>query len=703
MSINKNSNDLINKNIDNLTKENRNNLSNKYTNNLINEKSPYLLQHAHNPVNWYPWCEEAFNKAKVENKPIFLSIGYSTCHWCHVMAHESFEDEEVGAFINDNFIAIKVDREERPDVDSVYMSVCQSLTGRGGWPLTIIMTPDQKPFFAGTYFPKRSKQGMHGVIELLEAVSEQWKSHKEKLISSSEDIYINLENQYKEVSKGDGLNDEIIENSFNQFKHYFDEKNGGFNQAPKFPVPHKLMYLLKYYNLTKDKTALNMATKTLDSMYIGGIFDHIGFGFSRYSTDDRWLVPHFEKMLYDNALLTIAYVDAYELTDNENYKSVAEKTLEYVFRELRSAEGGFYSAEDADSEGEEGKFYVFNPLEIIEILGEEDGKYFNEYFDITPSGNFEGKNIPNLRKSSYFKVNNPKIEEMRKKVLTYRSMRMKIHKDDKILTAWNGLMIAALGKAYRVLGDDKYLDYADKAVEFIYEKLVREDGRLLARYRDGESMYVAYLEDYAYLVWGLIELYNGTYDVKYLKKAIDLNKAMIKLFWDKKDYGFYLYGEDGETLISRPKELYDGAIPSGNSVAAYNIYFLNKITNNMELDEILHKQMDFIAKRLQGGEINYSFYLISAILHLNPSKELKAIIKNEDDLKELKRVQRESHSFNLSIVVKTQENSKELEEVIEFIEGYKLENDKSTYYLCANNTCTAAFNDIEKLRNMLRE
>ncbi len=677
--------------------------SNKVPNRLIHEKSPYLLQHAHNPVDWFPWSAESFEKAAKEDKPIFLSIGYSTCHWCHVMEKESFEDEEVGNFMNEHFISIKVDREERPDVDSVYMTVCQSLTGSGGWPLTIIMTPDQKPFYAGTYFPKRSRYNMPGLIDILNAVVREWENNRENLISSSENIAGELEKYYGNEATDRSVSQSILEEGYNLLKDNFDSKYGGFGKVPKFPTPHKLMFLLRYYKMTGEKYALDMVETTLKSMYVGGLFDHIGFGFSRYSTDEKWLVPHFEKMLYDNALLIIAYLEAFQVTGKELYKSVAIKTLEYVLRELKSVEGGFYSAEDADSEGEEGKFYVFNPVEIIEILGEENGVYFNEYFHITPGGNFEGKNIPNLIDNKNFNIANPEIEKLCKILLNYRNHRTKLHKDDKVLTSWNGLMIAALGKAYSILGDEKYLQEGNKAVEFIFNNLVNEDGRLLARYRDGDASYPGYLEDYTYLCLGLIELYESTFNIDYLKRAIKLNNDMIRLFWDKENHGFFLYGEDGEKLIARPKELFDGALPSGNSVAAYNLLRLAKLTGDIDLEELANEQLKFISSRLYGGAVNYSFYLIAATFILAPSQKLIGVIKDTSDLEVVKDTLKEVNQFNLTTLIINNENKNEMKDLIPSIAEYDLEKGESTYYLCENNACLAPFNDINKLKKLLNK
>lgn len=667
------------------------------SNRLINEKSPYLIQHAYNPINWYPWGEEAFEDAKKEDKPIFLSIGYSTCHWCHVMAHESFEDENVAAILNKFFISIKLDREERPDVDSVYMTVCQALTGSGGWPLTIIMTPNQKPFFAGTYFPKTSRYGMLGLIEILESVATQWKNSKEKLINSSDNILKELGKFFVSESNDTKLSEKNLKNGYNQLLKSFDIKYGGFSPAPKFPTPHKLMFLLRYYKMYDETNALEMVETTLGSMYRGGLFDHIGYGFSRYSTDDKYLVPHFEKMLYDNALLVIAYLEAYEITKNPLYKDISIKSLEYVFRELTSNEGGFYCAQDADSEGEEGKYYVFTPDEIKIILGEEDGDYFNEYYDITDEGNFEGKSIPNLIKNSNYNKKDEKIDVLAQNILDYRNERYSLHKDDKILTSWNGLMIAALSKAYKVLEDEKYLEYAKKAVDFIYNNLVDSKGRLFARYREKEAKHKAILDDYAFLTYGLIELYESSYETLYLKKAIDLTEAMIDLFFDEKNAGFFLYGKDSEKLIARPKELFDGAIPSGNSVAAYNLIRLARITGKSLFEEISKDVLDYIAGSIISEEINHSFFLIASSFALNKTKELICVIKDESEKEKIKDTLSDMQAFNLTVIIKNEENSSELEELIPYTKDYTLKDNKATYYLCEGNSCFPPTNNLNEI------
>ncbi|WP_206460620.1 thioredoxin domain-containing protein [Anaerovorax sp. IOR16] len=594
-------------------------------NKLINEKSPYLLQHAKNPVNWFPWGEEAFNKAKQEDKPIFLSIGYSTCHWCHVMAHESFEDDEVAEILNRDYISIKVDKEERPDIDAVYMTVCQALTGSGGWPLTIIMTPDQKPFFAGTYYPKKQRYNMPGIIEILTELSKHWKNNRQKLEESASKIVnaLNNESNYADHSYKHGFDSNKVRGIFHtgkaNFAQNFDEVYGGFGHSPKFPTPHNLMFLLRYYRYEKDEKSLYMALKTLKQMYLGGIFDHVGYGFSRYSTDDQWLVPHFEKMIYDNALLAIANLEAYELSKIELYRQVTERILSYVMREMVSPEGGFYSAQDADSEGVEGKYYVFTPQEIIRVLGEIEGNQFNEYFDIREKPNFEEGNIPNLiRNPAYHNDDisiNHTMEKNCEKLYQYRLDRTYLHKDDKILTSWNALMLIAFAKAYGVLGNEEYLKTAEKCQLLIEQKLTnRENNRLYIRYREGDAAGQGTLEDYAFYIWALATLYEVTFNTKYLDKAVKYCNMMIDFFWDQQAGGFFLTAKDAENLIYRPKEIYDGAIPSGNSVAAYVLVKLKKMTGITEIKEICDRQLSFIKHRIEGYPSGYSFSMMALMM-----------------------------------------------------------------------------------------
>lgn len=593
----------------------------KYANRLSQERSPYLLQHAHNPVDWFPWSEEAFTKAKAEDKPIFLSIGYSACHWCHVMAEESFEDEEVARILNKDFVAVKVDKEERPDLDMVYMMACQLFAGQGGWPTTLFLTPDKRPFFAGTYFPKESVNGRAGLIDILNSIKKSWSEKRKDIEDSGKDMVVRLNAINCDGQKLSGSDltsaEDLIHKGIEQLQNSFDEINGGFGKSPKFPTPQNLLFLLAFNKAYKDGESLRMAEKTLIQMYRGGIYDHIGGGFSRYSTDSRWLVPHFEKMLYDNAMLAFVYTEAYRSTEDPIYKEVAESILGYVLREMTAPEGGFYSAQDADSQGEEGKYYVFSRAEILDRLGEKEGSAFCDAYDISPRGNFEGYSIPNLLYNFSFEDMSERFESQRKTLLTYRAERMSLHKDDKVLTAWNGMMIAAFANAGSVFGQRRYLDAAVNAEKFITEKLVKRDGRLKVRYREQEAAGDGYLDDYAYYVWGLLELYETTKKVGYLQKAIDLNTVILNDFSDEERGGFYFTSFNSEKLIWRPKESYDGAIPSGNSIAAWNMVRLANKMGSSDLTEKAEAQLRFLAVEAERYPIGHSLSLYLLTKYLN--------------------------------------------------------------------------------------
>ncbi|PAV30960.1 hypothetical protein CIL05_04395 [Virgibacillus profundi] len=680
------------------------------SNHLIKEKSPYLLQHAHNPVNWFPWGEKAFEKAKQENKPIFLSIGYSTCHWCHVMAHESFEDGEVAAILNENYISIKVDREERPDVDSVYMKVCQMMTGHGGWPLTIFMTPDKIPFYAGTYFPKESKYGRPGIMEALTQLHEKFTRDPNHIAEVTQSVTNVLQKTVTAKSKN-RLTKESAETAFQQLGNNFDFTNGGFGAAPKFPTPQNLLYLLKYYHFTGKTAALKMVESSLQSMAAGGIFDHIGFGFSRYSTDEKWLVPHFEKMLYDNALLLIAYTECYQVTKNPFYKKISEQIITFIEREMTSSAGAFYSAIDADSEGVEGKYYVWDYEEIFDILGEELGEIYTDIYDITPNGNFEGKNIPNLIKtnleSSALENNlsieglQEKLEKARVKLLETREKRIYPHVDDKVLTAWNGMMIAALTKAGKVFRVNDYVQKAEKAMNFIEDKLF-SDGRLMARYRDGETKFKAYIDDYAFLLWGYIEIYDATFSIKYLKKARELSDQMIDLFWDERDGGFYFSGKDSEALIAKDKEVYDGAIPSGNSVAAVMLTRLGYLTGETDyLDKVEEMYYSFFDNLGEYASAS-PFFVQSLLLTENPTKEV-VIIGSEKDLQREKLLQQLQDKFLPNVTIINTENPEQLSEAAPFATEYKQINNAATVYVCENFACQQPTTDMDKALQMILE
>ncbi len=657
--------------------------SEKVPNRLIHEKSPYLLQHAHNPVDWYPWGPEAFARAVSEDKPIFLSIGYSTCHWCHVMERESFEDEEVARLLNKYFICIKVDREERPDIDSIYMSVCQSLTGHGGWPLTVFLTPRKHPFYAGTYYPKGDDRGTMGLLSLLSAIHEAWQTNRKSLLDSAKEILA-----YHQTEKGssDGkIFEDTIHSAFSHFKYNFDNTYGGFGRAPKFPSPHNLLFLLRYWYSCDEPYALEIVEKTLDSMKNGGIFDHIGFGFSRYSTDKKWLVPHFEKMLYDNALLALAYGEAFSATGKEQYSQTACQVLDYILRDMTSLEGGFYSAEDADSEGVEGKFYVWSFDEINKVLGDVAGQEFCKLYDITRPGNFEGRNIPNLIDQESIPHERLEfVEKCRQKLFEYRESRVHPYKDDKILTSWNGLMIAAMAYCGRILGQDRYISAAGKCAGFILEKLVRHDGRLLARYRDGEAALPAYLEDYAFLVWGLLELYQATYDVYYLKNALKFNEHMLDLFGGENSTGLYLYGHDSEELIIRPMESYDGAIPSGNSVAVMNLLRIARLTGRSKFENRARSMLDYFGETVEAAPTGYS-YMLCAYLYSISDKAAEVVIAGSIGSGLSKAFNGVYNPFSVSLSNITPE----LTGLIPYISEYKEQNGKTAAYICRNFSCRA--------------
>lgn len=676
-------------------------------NRLINEKSPYLLQHAFNPVNWYPWGEEAFAKAKEENKPIFLSIGYSTCHWCHVMAKECFEDEEVAALLNESFIAIKVDKEERPDVDTVYMAVCQATTGHGGWPLTIFMTPDQKPFYAGTYFPKESRYGIVGLMDLLSQVDLQWHENREDLIQTGNQLATIMKREFEGRTDTGTVSKDLISLAVTQFQQNFDHDFGGFGNEPKFPTPHNLMFLLRYACLEQDEQALFMVENTLKHMYRGGIYDHIGGGFSRYSTDAKWLVPHFEKMLYDNALLAITYAEAYQYTKNPLYRMVAGQVLKYIRRDMMSPEGGFYCAQDADSEGVEGKYYVFTPEEINKVLENKDAAFFCDYFDITKEGNFEGASIPNLIKAPELKSDNERVIHCCEKIYQFRQDRSTLHTDDKILTSWNALTIMAFAKAARILQMEEYLDIARNAVDFINRHLMDKNGCLYVRYRDGSADFPGHLDDYAFYAMALLEMYDSTFELKYLRQAREITDKMIEKFWDDRG-GFFLTAKDAESLIYRPKEVYDGAIPSGNSVAGYVLQRLSHITACSRTKEYADKQLSFLAGQVKDYPSAYSFSLMAFMGALYPAKEIVCVAAEDTgkkggsqdsdakiNISELTQYLADHFEPNTVVLLKTERNADELQELAAYTKDYRMINDRVTYYLCENHSCYAPVNELK--------
>jgi uncharacterized protein YyaL (SSP411 family) len=681
-------------------------------NRLIHEKSPYLLQHAYNPVDWYPWGQEAFEKAKREDKPVFLSIGYSTCHWCHVMERESFEDEEVAVLLNQYYVPVKVDREERPDVDHIYMTVCQALTGQGGWPLTVILTPGRKPFFAGTYFPKESRHGRPGLLQILQQVAQMWREERDRIVASGEKIAEAVQPRFATAVRGE-LTEAVLERAVGQLAAQFDEVYGGFGPAPKFPRPHDLSFLLREWKRTGNEQALRMVEKTLQSMRRGGIYDQIGFGFSRYSTDQEWRVPHFEKMLYDNALLAIAYLEAFQATGNRNYADTVEEIITYVLRDMTSPEGAFYTAEDADSEGVEGKFYVWTPDEVKEILGVEEGERVCRFLGIVPRGNFDrGASIPHRIQTDIESFAaaigmepeewKQRFEAARQKLFAVRERRIRPFRDDKILTGWNGLMIAALAKASAVLERPDYRVAAERAVHFLLTRLRREDGRLLARYRDGEAAHLGYLDDYAFLVWALLELYEASLSPEWLRQAIEWNCQMDALFWDDAEGGLYFYGKDGEPLLARPKEIYDGALPSGNSVAAVNTFRLARLTGDPKWDDKAERQLRTFAGQVEQYPMGYTHFLMAWQHALGPTREIVIVgPRDQEDVREMIRLVHRAFLPDAVVLQYDPETVQELETIAPFVKGMKTLRGRATAYVCRHFSCDAPTDDREEFRRKL--
>lgn len=642
------------------------------SNRLQYETSPYLLQHKDNPVDWYGWCEEAFQRAEAEDKPIFLSIGYSSCHWCHVLAHESFEDDEIADLLNRYFISIKVDKEERPDIDSVYMAVCQAFTGNGGWPMSIFMTAAQKPFFAGTYFPKTSLGGMIGFKELITAIHESWDNDRASLLKQSNKIIAHLNNLQSSPATADLS---LAHSAVSIYERIYDKRNGGFGRAPKFPTPHNILFLLSYYERYKKSECLQMAEHTLLQMYRGGMFDHIGFGFCRYSTDKKFLVPHFEKMLYDNALLILAYCKLYNVNKNKLYLDIAEKTAEYVLREMTSEQGAFFSAQDADSDGEEGKHYLFTPDEVVNVLGEKDGGAFNRHFDISVNGNFEGKNIPNLLHSnSADKTYEPFLSQL----LLYRKNRYPLHLDDKILTSWNSLMIAAMCELYLASQNPLYLKAAKQADLFIQTHLYK-DGTVYVSFRDGKRGVRGFLDDYAGYIFAQLMLYKVTLDTQYLNCAKRLCNKVSEDFSDSSG-GFYLYSNHSEELILRPKETYDGAIPSGNSLMAYNFVKLWLITSEEKYRISAEQQLNFIASEAAEYPNSFAMFLTALLEYYEPLIITVVLDENTD------------RAF-IPLSVPSNATVKLLPQPTE---AYPLKNARTTYYVCKGHTCSPPVNDLNE-------
>ena len=675
----------------------------KYTNKLINETSPYLLQHAHNPVEWFPWGDEAFAKAKSEDKPLLVSIGYSACHWCHVMEHESFEDEAIAGIMNEHFVNIKVDMEERPDVDQIYMTFVQLTTGRGGWPMNVFITPDKLPFFGGTYFPPSPRFNMPSWPQILTSIAEAWLEKREELLNSANDILGELRRIGVTDTSPVGLSAEQLDAAFQSFERSFDRTNGGFGGAPKFPPSMSLEFLLRHWKRTGNERALEMVTFTARKMAEGGIYDQLGGGFHRYAVDAIWLVPHFEKMLYDNAQLIRIYLHLYQITRDEFFRRIAVETLGYVRREMLDDAGGFYSSQDADSEGEEGKFFVWTPAEVVEILGEDDARIFSFYYDVSEEGNFEASNILHVtypRETAARALNTDVVEfgavleRSREKLFAHREKRAKPFRDEKVLTAWNGLMLAAFAEAGAILENNEYLETARRNADFLIGEL-QSDGRLLRTWKDGSSKLNGYIEDYANLADGLIILYEASGELRYLTEAKRLADLMITEFWDEESGGFYFTSNDHEELIVRNKDFYDNATPSGNSAAADVLLRLSKFYGHDKYERFGATVLRLSASQLVRHPQGFGRTLSAMEFHLSRVKEIAVLGERGNDLA------RYIHETYLpgSVVALAADGESDLPLLID----KAADGEKATAFVCENFVCQRPVTTVEELRAILSD
>ncbi len=684
--------------------------SHKHTNRLIHETSPYLLQHAHNPVDWYPWSEEALAHAKQEQKPILLSIGYSACHWCHVMERESFENEGIAAIMNELFVNIKVDREERPDLDEIYMNAVQIMTRQGGWPMTVFLTPDLKPFFGGTYYPPEDRYGRPGFPKVMYAVIEAYNDKNDQILEQADQITAQLNQMSNLVSSHENeLTEELMTKAFQHYRSQFDSQYGGFGNAPKFPPSMGLPFLLRYWHHSGNANALEMVELTLQKMARGGMYDQLGGGFHRYSTDARWLVPHFEKMLYDNAQLVVAYFEAYQATQNMFYRDIATETLDYVLREMYDAEnGGFYSTQDADSEGVEGKFFVWEPYEVEDIIGEENAEIFCEFYDITPHGNFEGENILHIQTPSDVFARKLGIDQdaldtlltdCKKKLFTEREKRIKPGLDDKILTSWNGIMIRGMAMGYQLTGKLEYLTACEKSAEFVLTTLSQEDGLLLRTYREGKSHLNAYLEDYSYFIAGLVALYEASFDAKWLTEAERLANIMIEQFADVDGEGFFFTGKAHESLIVQSKSAYDGATPAGASMA---IHSLLRLAKHLDKPEFHAKAVDTLNLYFHQMDVmpSGSGQLLCELAFLLSTPKEIAIVGNRDDAKTDAMLAALHGMYLPNKIVALRESADDA--TLPLLANKSLIDNSTTAYVCENYVCQEPTTDVDAFVEMLQ-
>ena len=673
-------------------------------NSLIHETSPYLLQHAKNPVQWFSWSETALKKAKEENKPIFLSIGYSSCHWCHVMAHESFENDEIAKIMNENFVNIKVDREERPDIDDIYQKVCQIVTGQGGWPLSVFLTPDQNPFYVGTYFPILDSYGRPGFGSLLRKLSQSWKEKPQDIQKTAENFLTNLKNT-ETVNESTKLEKSILDEAAVNLLQYTNPIHGGFGNAPKFPNSANLSFMLRYSQLSRIEKFKEFVLKTLKKMAQGGMFDQLGGGFHRYSTDTRWLVPHFEKMLYDNALIPVVYAEAYQITKDSFYLDVLKKTLNYVLREMISKEGGFFSSQDADSEGEEGKYYVWKKNEIQDILG-EDAEVFCLYYAVIEGGNFEGNNIlfNDINISSVaFKIGKTEdevkkiLDSCRKKLLDFRSSRIHPGLDDKILTSWNALMISAFAKGFRISNEKSFLNAAENCIAFIEKNLIKNN-ELLRSYKNGKAKIKAYLEDYAFFIDSLIDVFEINPNPKYLKLAITLGNYLIEHFWDSEHNTFFMTADNHEKLIIRPKSNYDLSLPSGNSVAAGALLRLYHLTQEKKFLDVSLKILESQANLAAQNPFGFGHLLNIVYMYLQ--KPIEITIMNSTNTELCNSLLRKFLPESILVIINDENQIKKLSEY-PFFKGKEFNDKKTTVYVCKDFTCSLPLESISEIEKHL--
>jgi uncharacterized protein len=705
----------------------------KKFNRLAQEKSPYLLQHAANPVDWYAWNEEAFQKARTENKPIFLSIGYSTCHWCHVMEHESFENDEIAGLLNQHFVSIKVDREERPDIDSVYMTSVMAMAGQGGWPLSVFLTPDKKPFFGGTYFPPYPKWGNPGFKHVLESISESWKVNQLKILTSSVSLAEIIKQRKEEHPVEGTLDSETLETAYQQYSSHFDQEYGGMGTSPKFPSSHQLSFLLRYAKRTKQSYAFEIVEHTLRKMAQGGIYDHLGGGFHRYSTDQKWQIPHFEKMLYDQATISKTYLEMYQVTQDPFFAFVARETFDYCLRDMQDSNGGFYSAEDADSyevesnsqsndkpHKKEGAFYVWTWQELNNHLDEMALKVVSYYYGIQPTGNaefdphgeFTGKNVlftAHSIEETAKEVGKTEaeivaiLEKVRQNLFELRSKRPRPHLDDKILVDWNGLLISSLALGGRILNEPRYTQAAEKAAAFIIEKMLTKEGRLLHRYRDHDAGIAGTLEDYAFFIQSLLDLYETTFKSAYLKLAYHLTRKMIDLFWDERG-GFYLTADDAEELFFRQKEIYDGAAPSGNSIAGFNLLRLYHMTLDKEFEEKAQMMFRVFAQDVHNGPTNYGQLLIALDFALASVKEIVIALAQGEGSPD--KILNQTFRYFLPhkvLLARRMDDDAAYLDIVPFIKEQKAQDEKTTFYICQNHVCQLPITDFQDFRKQLQD